>query len=196
MKKWDRFQLDKVPADLGRTITNRLGVNWQPKHFITSRHCKVCRCPARCEIEELLYVGVSYDDISSWLKHIGYPAISPTDVSKHYKAHCNVQKEVEERAVARYVSEVRKREAMAIAEVAKEHTGEDVVDGIINLFAKRELKPDDIKVDEALKAAKIQQHSGHVGAKDPFVQVYIQSQQINVGGNGEEPAIEGEVEED
>lgn len=192
--KWDRFQLDKVPASLSRRLIGRLGVNWKPKHYITSPRCKICRCPARCEVEELLYVGAEYQDIAAWLKHIGYPNITPTDVSKHYKEHCNVQREVEERGIARYVSEVRKHEAQGLAQEFKNINGEELVSFIINLFAERELKPEDISVTQALKAASLQQKSGSMSGKDPILQVYIQ--QANVMLEQDEPeAIEGEVED-
>ena len=192
MKKYDRFQLSKVPASLSREILNRLGVNWKPKHYITSPQCKVCRCPERCNVEELLYMGVEYQTIAAWLKHVGYPDFNPSDISKHYKAHCNWQKEVEERGLAQFHSIVRRMENKELAEKV---TGEQLVDAIINRFNERDLQPEDIKVPDALKAAKIQQSAGGGKKDDIIVKLYLQHAKKGEAEEDED-IVDGEIVEE
>ncbi|MFA5635361.1 MAG: hypothetical protein WC072_06125 [Methanoregulaceae archaeon] len=193
-KRYDRFNLDKVPKSLAKTILDKTGQNWKPKHYLTSPHCKVCRLPVRCEVEELLYVGVTYDDIAGWCRYQGYDGIKPSDVSKHYKAHCNWQREVQERGVAQYVSWVRRNE---VKDIAEKVSADGVLDGIIQAYAEK-FNPDNtpVKTDEVIKAIKVQKERGG-GTSDPIMQVFLKGAQISINARGTaEEAIDGEVVEE
>lgn len=194
MKKYERFALAKCPKGLQREVLDYLGVNWKPKHYITSPHCKVCQSPARAEIEELLYTGAPYDLISTWLKHTGQSPISPTQISKHKKAHCNFEKEVEERGLARYVSQVRRTEAQQLAKLS----GGDVLQGIIEAFADHyDPEEQPIKPRDAIQAVKVQHEiEGGQDRRDPILRLYEQLEKKNLRMIVEPADVcEGEVEE-
>ena len=169
-KKYERFGLGSVPKDLAREILSKLGTNWVPKHYVTSPRCRVCTAPVRCEIEELLYVGVSYIDTAAWCKHRGYQIITSKDVGKHHKEHMGWMREVEERGVARYISQVRKTEAQQLARIS----GGDVLQAMIEIFAdKFDPETEKIKPEVVVKAIKTQHEiTGGTSAEDPFLKIY------------------------
>jgi hypothetical protein len=124
----------------------------------------------RCEIEELLYVGVSYIDIAAWCKHRGFQIIKTADISKHHKEHLGWEKEVKERGVARFVSQVRKTEAQQLAKIS----GGDVLQGLIEAFVEHfDPEKEKIKPEVVVKAIKTQHEiTGGASAEDPFLKIY------------------------
>ncbi len=197
---YEKFGLKKLPKPLAREILEKAGKNWEPKHYHTDPRCKICRLPVRCEVEELIYLGLSYTRIADWCRYQGYADIKPEDVGKHHRRHCDWEREVEERGIAQYVSWVRRNEAKDIAEKL---SADAVLDGIIQAYAEHfDPEKTPVSTGDVIRAIKVQKERGG-GASDPIMQVYLKGAQISINaGQGsreaglEVEALEGEVEEE
>jgi len=167
---------DKTRNEISKRFTNRFDGG-----TTSDLRCSVCRSPLRPQIEELLYAGVPNETVRDYIAEHGYRPPSEKVLKGHMKRHCGLVKANERAMQAVEESEVSRL-------VAQRLTNEGVLNAVINLFADKIERGDDVKVTatNAIKAVEVKHKlEGNYAVMEAFSRLY----------SGDDKVIEGEVVE-